>query len=684
MEKNNQLDFVNDVLGDTGFNDLGNQSAGNYTYDEIGQLTSDVAEGITNIAWRVDGKVASITKLNGGEQIDFAYDGLGNRIAKSTLGGTNATVYVRDAQGNVMAVYKVYETDINAFYTSVDLMEHHIYGSSRLGIEQKYETLPLDDKANIATHTFNNTANGWMAIGNPTLIQQSTNLKVDINATGDGVSNIYSIPSGDVEIVTNITSGQGFNGNVYLKVTGAFDGTVYYNALVNKSGSSTVNFTTGLAQLYKIEIITSATKGNMYLDNFTLDVAKDTLTEIVPMANTNNLFDRKVGDKRFELGNHLGNVLAVVSDRKLVADPQNFVNFSPDVLSYSDYYPFGMLLPNRHGSVDSYRYGFQGQEMDDEIKGEGNSINFTFRMYDPRGGRFLSNDPLAKSYPWTSPYVFSENRVIDGVELEGAEYIHFNIILDKNGVPIKKSIARDYRDMTELQIKEVLGIWVNPAEFYKKNSQSYGPRGKGVLFSYFQEDENGNRTYIGDEMEITQDNFSDRIGRNGLYSGRECVTNCGPRFKDYGYNFNLEPIDFQDAFAKLHDVSQSGYADYVNPLEDVRDPIFEGDILFLHRNQNAISQIEHSTSALIDPYTGRIVSDEAISSSKDAINLFNRIVEYKRWKRDRMLELDLDSNNPRHMRDSRVTIGSYYEQNKIDALILEYIFGDIQDEEDHN
>lgn len=42
-------------------------------------------------------------------------------------------------------------------------------------------------------------------------------------------------------------------------------------------------------------------------------------------------------------------------------------------------------------------------------------------MHDPRIGRFLSIDPLAASYPWNSPYAFSENRVIDGVELEGAE-----------------------------------------------------------------------------------------------------------------------------------------------------------------------------------------------------------------------------------------------------------------------
>ena len=83
-----------------------------------------------------------------------------------------------------------------------------------------------------------------------------------------------------------------------------------------------------------------------------------------------------------------------------------------------------MLLNNRHGSVDSdaYRYGFQGQERDDEVKGEGNSYNYKYRMHDPRLGRFFAVDPLATKYPHNSPYAFSENRVLDGVELEGLEF----------------------------------------------------------------------------------------------------------------------------------------------------------------------------------------------------------------------------------------------------------------------
>ncbi len=94
-----------------------------------------------------------------------------------------------------------------------------------------------------------------------------------------------------------------------------------------------------------------------------------------------------------------------------------------------------MQVPRRFDSLEDYRYGFQGQEKDDEVKGEGNSLNYTFRMHDPRVGRFLSLDPLIAQYPHNSPYAFSENRVIDGIELEGLEYLDKDIAMVelKNG-----------------------------------------------------------------------------------------------------------------------------------------------------------------------------------------------------------------------------------------------------------
>src|SRR5690606_28578426 len=55
-----------------------------------------------------------------------------------------------------------------------------------------------------------------------------------------------------------------------------------------------------------------------------------------------------------------------------------------ELLSIADYYPFGSLIPQRRYNPTEYRYGFNGMEKDDEIKGTGNSLDFGARIYDPR------------------------------------------------------------------------------------------------------------------------------------------------------------------------------------------------------------------------------------------------------------------------------------------------------------
>ena len=67
------------------------------------------------------------------------------------------------------------------------------------------------------------------------------------------------------------------------------------------------------------------------------------------------------------------------------------------------------------------RYLFNGMEADDEIKGEGNSLNYKYRMHDPRLGRFFCIDPLTAKYPELTPYQFSCNSPIFMIELEGLE-----------------------------------------------------------------------------------------------------------------------------------------------------------------------------------------------------------------------------------------------------------------------
>ena len=78
-------------------------------------------------------------------------------------------------------------------------------------------------------------------------------------------------------------------------------------------------------------------------------------------------------------------------------------------------------MEERTGSAEGYRFGFQGQETDDEVYGSENAVSFKYRVHDARIGRFLSLDPLAPEYPWNSPYAFSENKVIQFIELEGLQ-----------------------------------------------------------------------------------------------------------------------------------------------------------------------------------------------------------------------------------------------------------------------
>jgi RHS repeat-associated protein len=260
--------------------------------------------------------------------VAFKYDPMGNRVLKARIprsGGRGKkqgiywdyTIYMRDAQGNVMATY---DMDLLSLSTGniqekYYLSEQNIYGSSRVGMIKSNEYIAERE----------------------------------------------------------------FEGSV------SYDGMGY-----NESQNSTV------ATNYDPEILLFSF-GETYTDNR--------------------------GDRYYELTNHLGNVLEVITDRKIPEpDLSNDIDYYvADVVSYSDYFPFGMQMPGRNGSTGDYRYGFQGQEKDDEIKGEGNSINYKYRMHDPRIGRFFAVDPLADEYPWNSPYAFSENVVIHMVELEGLE-----------------------------------------------------------------------------------------------------------------------------------------------------------------------------------------------------------------------------------------------------------------------
>ncbi|MFN0187706.1 MAG: RHS repeat domain-containing protein [Bacteroidia bacterium] len=285
---------------------------------------------IENITWTVSGKIDKITRTNGSTKpdLEFAYDAQGNRIRKivkpsgslSTPTLWTTTDYVRDPQGNVLAVYN------GQFVSSAHdykLKEGYLYGSSLVGMDLHEE-------------------------------------------------------------------------DMYVTTAG------------------------------------------------------------IPLQNGDPAL------KQFQLSNHLGNVLAVVNgERKAIPDVtgNSIDHFEAQLENSSDYYPFGSLLRERSTrwvwikglnfstnpadvflalvnmnedpaniAIDgkSYRFGFNGKENDNEVKGSGNSLDFGARIYDSRLGRWLSLDPLQMKYPSLSPYNFVANNPINFIDPDGKRIYAIN------------------------------------------------------------------------------------------------------------------------------------------------------------------------------------------------------------------------------------------------------------------
>ena len=93
-----------------------------------------------------------------------------------------------------------------------------------------------------------------------------------------------------------------------------------------------------------------------------------------------------------------------------------------------------MLVPGRYSTANDYRYGFNGMEKDNEVKGEGNSYDFGARIYDPRIGRWFKTDILSTKYPYDSPFIFSGDSPISIMDPDGKRKRKITLIYNEQGV----------------------------------------------------------------------------------------------------------------------------------------------------------------------------------------------------------------------------------------------------------
>jgi RHS repeat-associated protein len=188
-------------------------------------------------------------------------------------------------------------------------------------------------------------------------------------------------------------------------------------------------------------------------------------------------------------------VLVTISDKKLAVDANSdgvIDYYNADVVTASDYYPFGMALVGRKYAVGAgqYRYGFNGKEKLDEIGGDGNHYDYGARVNDTRLGRWFSTDPITKAF--INPYNFSSNNPTNFIDPDGGDEIHFFFYIDRT---LPKPLQR-------LEKFAVIIRNNQPNTFIHHQSSSYL-------------DDNGNKHFYDKPTEFYPTNYGSSSGLTG-------------------------------------------------------------------------------------------------------------------------------------------------------------------------
>src|SRR5690554_7865988 len=398
-----------------------------------------------------------------------------------------STYYILDAQGNQLSIYEhsVDSATNTAYYY---LTDRNIYGSSRLGVTKDtinmFNPYTLQSYGVIGNRNYELTdhrGNVQTVINDIKYPLSSDNTTIDsyevgINSIADyspfgvqldgrTIDNVFyypengnnpQTPADTVEIYNNDFDNPPATGSPYYSTEVTLDANLSNTNWTSSTGAFT-NYNSSGAGSGKSIAISSASADTAYLtlsfdveNGYELDI---TSYSFAHRSSATGYTNYKLVVNGIEIGNgsifvsssgsslqSTGVVNAINSVSGLLG-PVNVVlklfggsHGHSGTFRMDDFVLNGFVQEESSGFSSSnyfvarnYRYSFQGQEHHDEIRGKGNYINYKYRGHDPRIGRLdWLIDPLAKDYPYYTPYQFSGNKLIHAIELEGLAEVELN------------------------------------------------------------------------------------------------------------------------------------------------------------------------------------------------------------------------------------------------------------------
>jgi RHS repeat-associated protein len=142
----------------------------------------------------------------------------------------------------------------------------------------------------------------------------------------------------------------------------------------------------------------------------------------------------------------------------------SFLKAEADIISATDYSPFGAPLAGRTFQASEYRFSFNGKEKLDEINGTGNDLDFGARIYDSRLGRWLAIDPKFTECQYVSPYKSQGNNPLIFADPDGKREYITTIIKEADGSNTIFRVLVSKKVMTDGVKHQIDGM--NPASLF--------------------------------------------------------------------------------------------------------------------------------------------------------------------------------------------------------------------------
>lgn len=385
-----------------------------YRYDQLNRLKKvfgyPVVNQVTNsVSWAANAGVTTLPAET------FEYDANGNITFANRLGLRDSTLTATSLAGMDSLKYNYVDTLNNRLTSVKDLYSNTVnsWFTGDIDNNQAADNYDYDAIGNLTKDAAEGIATGgitWNVYGKilsvtKTVSGVTTTVNYTYEAAGNRISKAVTV-GGSTVTTWYVRDAQGNILGTYVHNDASTNSGNLSLIEQNLYGSSRLGFRRNIVNV----------------QNVASGISLPILIGGVP--HTGKLLNFSRGKKLFELSNHLGNVMVVLSDwkrgvRNSGGDTTKVLYYKAEVVSATDYYAFGMPIPFRTYNNEKYRYGFNGKENDNEVKGNGNQQDYGARIYDPRIGRWLSTDPLEVSFSNVSPYNFVLNNPLSNIDPDG-------------------------------------------------------------------------------------------------------------------------------------------------------------------------------------------------------------------------------------------------------------------------